>query len=168
MNYEENFNQKLIIICGSPCVGKTTVTESLFESYENSAYLDDDWVWRVNPFIMDDPRNKAIHENMPFVLSNYLNLNFKYVFLSSVRMIDEGNREYLLNKITASNYMTIGFTLTCSEDTLAERHKKRGDKWECSFEWLLDRYPNDFIINTDNKTIEQIVYEIKNIIDNHK
>ena len=26
--------QKLIIITGSPCVGKTTVTEKLFESYE--------------------------------------------------------------------------------------------------------------------------------------
>ena len=82
MSYEENPNQKLIIISGSPCVGKTTVAEGLFHSYQNCAFLDDDWVWRVNPFIMDDPRNKGIHENMPFVLSTYLNLNFKYVFLS--------------------------------------------------------------------------------------
>ena len=28
--------QKLIIVAGSPCVGKTTVTEKLFASYENS------------------------------------------------------------------------------------------------------------------------------------
>jgi broad-specificity NMP kinase len=161
----DNLKQKLIIICGSPCVGKTTVAEILFQSYENSAHLDDDWVWRVNPFLFDDSRNKAIHENMPFVLSNYLNLNFKYVFLSSVRMIDEGNRTSLLNKITANDYMTIGFTLTCSEKTLMERHKKRGDKGECSFEWLLDRNPNDFVINTDNKTVEQIADEIKKIVD---
>ena len=33
--------QKLIIITGSPCVGKTAVAESLFESYENSAYFDE-------------------------------------------------------------------------------------------------------------------------------
>ncbi|MDE6566151.1 MAG: AAA family ATPase [Lachnospiraceae bacterium] len=31
--------QKLIIIAGSPCVGKTTVTQELFTSYENSAFL---------------------------------------------------------------------------------------------------------------------------------
>ncbi|MBR4083087.1 MAG: hypothetical protein IKK33_02255 [Lachnospiraceae bacterium] len=36
--------QKLIIITGSPCVGKTTVTEKLFESYENSAHFDGDWM----------------------------------------------------------------------------------------------------------------------------
>lgn len=35
--------QKLIIITGSPCVGKTTVTQKLFESYENSAFFDGDW-----------------------------------------------------------------------------------------------------------------------------
>ena len=31
--------QKLIIIADSPCVGKTTVTQELFASYENSAFL---------------------------------------------------------------------------------------------------------------------------------
>ena len=35
--------QKLIIIAGSPCVGKTTVAQQLFSSYENSAYFDGDW-----------------------------------------------------------------------------------------------------------------------------
>ena len=32
--------KKLILISGSPCVGKTAVGEKLFESYDNSAYLD--------------------------------------------------------------------------------------------------------------------------------
>ena len=44
----EGKNPKLIIITGSPCVGKTTVADSLFESYENSAHFDGDWAWRVN------------------------------------------------------------------------------------------------------------------------
>ena len=161
-----SFNQKLIIISGSPCVGKSAVADRLFVLYENSAYLDDDWVWRVNPFSFDDPRNKTIHENMSFVLSNYLNSGFDYVFLSSVRMI--GGRERLLSKITAKDYKTIGFTLTCSEETLTERHKNRGDKGECSFEWLrLAPYPGDFVINTDDKTVRQVACEMKNIIDTH-
>jgi broad-specificity NMP kinase len=155
---------KLIIISGSPCVGKTTVADNLFCSYENSVHLDDDWVWRVNPFSFDDPRNDTIYENMSFVLSNYLSLNFDYVFLSSVRMI--GGRETLLNKITAIDYKTIGFTLTCSEKTLAERFKQRGDAGEVSFKWLRKPpYPNDYVINTDGKTVEQIVDEMKSIID---
>lgn len=161
----KNLAQKLIIISGSPCVGKTTVADNLFYSYENSAHLDDDWVWRVNPFSFDDPRNKNINKNMSFVLSTYLNLNFNYVVLSSVRMISQSNRESIFMDITAKDYMTIGFTLTCSEKTLTERHKKRGDNNEVSFEWLrLEPYPNDYVINTDNKTVIQIVSEIKSII----
>ncbi len=48
--------QKLIILSGSPCVGKSTAGDILFRSYENSAYLDGDWCWCVNPFDLDDPR----------------------------------------------------------------------------------------------------------------
>lgn len=162
---QSNQKQKLIIISGSPCVGKTTIANSLFYSYENSAHLDDDSVWRVNPFSLDDPRNGGIYNNMSFVLSTYLNSNFDYVFLSSVRMIGKG-RKTLLNNITATDYITIGFTLTCSEKTLTKRHRKRGDNGEVSFHWLrMAPYPNDYLINTDDKTVTQIVNEIKNVID---
>lgn len=34
----EDFRQKLIIISGSPCVSKTSVATSLFESYVNCTY----------------------------------------------------------------------------------------------------------------------------------
>jgi broad-specificity NMP kinase len=77
----------------------------------------------------------------------------------------ESIREPILKDITAKDYTTIGFTLTCSEKTLTERHKKRGDSNDVSFEWLrLEHYPNDYVINTDDKTIAQIVSEIKNIM----
>jgi broad-specificity NMP kinase len=162
----EDSRQKLIIISGSPCVGKTTVATSLFESYENSAYCDGDWMWCVNPFSINDPRLRNGDKNMSFVLSTYLNSNFRYVIFSSVVAMYESIREPILKDITAKNYKTIGFTLTCSEKTLIERHKKRGDNNEVSFEWLrLKPYPNDYVINTDDKTISQIVSEIKCIIE---
>ena len=131
--------QKLIIIAGSPCVGKTTVTQKLFTSYENSAYFDGDWAWCVNPFSVDDPR---------------------------LRNGDKTIREAILRDITAKDYSVIGITLTCSEETLRERHKKRGDANECSFFWLhLKPYEGDCVINTDNKSVQQIVDEMKVIID---
>lgn len=77
----------------------------------------------------------------------------------------ESIREQILKDITAKDYITIGFTLTCSEQTLIERHKMRGESNDVSFEWLrLEHYPNDYVINTDDKTIAQIVSEMKNII----
>jgi len=153
--------QKLIIITGSPCVGKTAVAESLFETYENSAYFDGDWAWRVNPFSIDDPRLRNGDKTMSFALSTYLNSNFDYVIFSSVVVIGEAIRKTILEDITAVNYSTVAFTLKCSENILAERHKKRGDDSEVSFQWLrMDAHPGDFVINTDNKTIKQVVDEI--------
>ena len=157
--------QKLIIITGSPCVGKTAVAECLFESYENSAYFDGDWAWCVNPFSIYDPRLRNGDKTMSFALSTYLNSNFDYIIFSSVVVIGGTIRNAILNDITATDYATIAFTLKCSEDTLVERHKKRGDNTDVSFQWLrMEPHPGDYVINTDDKTVEQIVDEIKDIV----
>ena len=91
------------------------------------------------------------------------------VIFSSVVVVNKEIREAILGDITANNYEVIGFTLTCSEETLVERHKKRGDKNECSFYWLhLKPLLGDYVINTDNKTVQQTVDEMKSIIDGEK
>ncbi len=103
---------------------------------------------------------------MSFVLSNYLNSKFEYVIFSSVVVIGDPIRRKIINDISAENYDVIGFTLTCSEETLRERHKNRGDQNEVSFYWLhLPTCPNDYVINTDNKSVSQIANEIKSIIE---
>lgn len=158
--------QKLIIITGSPCVGKTTVADELFQSFENSAFLDGDWCWCVNPFSISDPRLRNGDKSMSFLLSNYLNSDFDYVVFSSVVVMGDPIRKNILNDITAKDFDVIGITLTCSEETLTQRHKNRGDDTEVSFYWLhLPPYPNDFIINTDNKDVNQIVAEIRELIN---
>ena len=158
--------QKLIIITGSPCVGKTAAADSLFESYENSAYCNGDWMWCVNPFSITDPRLRNGDKNMSFTLSTYLNSNFDYVIFDSVVVIGEEVRKNILDDITAEGYEVIAFTLKCSEETLAERHKNRGDDNDVMFDWLrMPPHPGDYVIDTDNKTIEQIVSEIGGKID---
>ena len=159
-------DQKLIIITGSPCVGKTAVAEKLFESYENSAYFDGDWAWCVNPFSVADPRLRNGDKTMSFALSTYLQSNFDYVIFSSVVVIGEEIRQAVLKDITAKDYTIIAFTLKCSEETLIERHRNRGDTNEVLFQWLrMMPHPGDHVINTDHKSIAQVVDEIKSIID---
>lgn len=163
--------QKLIILSGSPCVGKSAVADRLLESYENCAYLDGDWCWCVNPFSLSDPRLRNGDRSMSFVLSNYLSSSFDYVIFASVVAMYESIREPILRGITAEHYDVIGFTLTCTEETLRARHKKRGDKGEASMFWLrLPPYPGDHVIHTDGKTIDRIAAEIKGVVDaaNHK
>ncbi|GHT98890.1 hypothetical protein FACS1894142_5820 [Spirochaetia bacterium] len=124
-------------------------------------------LWCVNPFSIDDPRLREGDKNVSFVLSNYLNLKFDYVFYSSVILTNKKIRESIIKGIEYQDYEIIGFSLMCSEETLFKRHKKRGDKNEVSYYWLrLWPYPGDIVINTDNKNIKQIVNEIKQIIKN--
>ena len=158
--------RKLILISGSPCVGKTAVGTRLFESYDNSAYLDGDWCWCVHPFSVTDQRLRNGDRSMSFVLSNYLESGFEFVFFTSVLLTDVKIRENILNGITARDYETIAFTLTCSEETLKKRHDKRGDNDETNYYWLhLPSFPGDIVIDTDNKRIREVVKEMKKQID---
>ena len=157
--------KKLILISGSPCVGKTAVGTRLFESFDNSAYLDGDWCWCVHPFSVADKRLRNGDKSMSFVLSNYLDSDFDYVFFTSVVLTDPGIRERILNGITSEGYETIGFTLTGSEETLKKRHDKRGDHGETDYYWLrFPPYPGDIVIDTENKGIREIVREMKKLI----
>lgn len=158
--------QKLIIITGSPCVGKTSVAQKLFESYQNSAYFDGDWAWCVNLFSLSDPRLRNGDKTMSFALSNYLNSDFEYVIFSSVVVIGEEIRSNIQKDITAKGYDTIPFTLKCSRQTLISRHKARGDETDVSFYWLdMPAHPGDYVIYTDDKPLDRIVQEMRNIID---
>ena len=161
--------KKLILISGSPCVGKTAVGTRLFESYYNSAYLDGDWCWCVHPFSVTDPRLRNGDKSMSFVLSNYLDSDFETVFFTSVVLTDARIREGILNGITSKDYTIIAFTLTCSEETLKKRHDKRGDEGETNYYWLhLPPYPGDLVIDTNGKSIREIVREMKMYIDDTK
>ena len=68
--------KKLILISGSPCVGKSAVGARLFVSYDNSAYPDGDWCRRVHPFSVTDSRLRNGDKSMSYVLSNYPDTDF--------------------------------------------------------------------------------------------
>ena len=102
---------------------------------------------------------------MSFVLSNYLESGFEFVFFTSVVLTDVKIRENILNGITAGDYETIAFTLTCSEETLQKRHDKRSDKDETNYYWLhLPPCPGDTVIDTDDKGVREVVREMRAVI----
>ena len=116
---------KLILIGGPPFVGKTTAAEHLFCRMENSAWLDGDDVWRVNPFRLDDPRLRTSDINMAFVVQTYLRSRFDYVILSSVVLDEPEITAGILDCISGVDYDLLHFSLICSEQILSQRAEKR-------------------------------------------
>ena len=115
----------LIMIGGPPWVGKTTCARGVFASLENSAWLDGDDVWRVNPFSVEDPRLRNSDRNMSFVLRTYLESRFDYVVFSSVVLTDKPITDGIHNAIDLGDYDILFFMLSCSRSAIEARSATR-------------------------------------------
>ncbi len=116
---------KLIMIGGPPWVGKTACARELFTFLDNSAWLDGDDVWRVNPFSVQDPRLRNSDKNMAFVLNTYLESQFDYVIFSSVVLTDRLITRGILDAISVREYDMLFFMLTASPEVLLSRSQER-------------------------------------------
>lgn len=162
--------QKLILITGEAWTGKTSCSELLFSSLDNSAWLDGDDVWRVNPFSYNDKRLRNSDLNMAFVINNYLKSKFEYVILSSIVLCDEGILHRILELIKYNNYELIYITLFASEEVLKKRAQIRDNNLDPNF-MLLKRSLQDkegintHYIDTNNASIEEVVNTIIDILE---
>ena len=162
----DKMKPKLILIGGEAWTGKSTCAEILFKRLYNSAWLDGDDVWRVNPWSLDDPRLRTSDINMGFVLQTYLKAKFDYVILSSIVLSDPAITARILDRIDGPEYDLLSFTLMCDEATLTERARRRDDKANPRF-IVLEKtraLVGTIKINTANKQPEDVVDEMLSVI----
>jgi broad-specificity NMP kinase len=157
---------KLILIGGEAWTGKSTCAELLFRRLDNSAWLDGDDVWRVNPWSLDDPRLRTSDINMAFVLRTYLQSKFDYVILSSIVLCDPSITARILERIQGVKYDRVQITLMCDETTLAERARQRDDNVTPGFTLLeaTKTLVNTIRIDTAHKEPEEVVDEMLAVI----
>ena len=132
---KENTIPKLIIINGAPGVGKSAISNILFSKLGNSAFLDGDDVWRINPFEVTDKTRNIVEKNIIYILRNYIEAGYEYVILSWVlhnqSIIDE-----LLNNLSDLKLKVHVFTLICSEEILVERRHQQGRETDIAIDRL--------------------------------
>ncbi|QSF46985.1 AAA family ATPase [Paenibacillus tianjinensis] len=93
---------------GTPGVGKTTVSKALHQKLHKSVWLDGDWCWMMNPWIITEENTKVVEGNITYLLRSFLeNSNFDYILFNWVLH----REEYKLTRIT----------LTCSDESLRNR-----------------------------------------------
>ncbi|GAP12749.1 predicted nucleotide kinase [Longilinea arvoryzae] len=161
---------KLILIGGEAWTGKSTCAEILYRRLNNSAWLDGDDVWRVNPWSLDDPRLRTSDVNMAFVLQTYLQSRFDYVILSSIVLSEPAITARILERIQGVDYTLISITLMCDAATLAERARLRDENVDPCF-LLLERtrsLTDTLKIDTAGKTPEMVVEEMLAVIQGVK
>lgn len=114
-------NRKLIIINGTMGVGKSTVCRELNKRLDKSVWLDGDWCWMMNPFIVNEENKKMVENNIVYLLRNFLmNSSFDYVIFDWVI-----HKEYIfdsiLQRLNDLKFDVTKITLTCSEEALRSR-----------------------------------------------
>lgn len=112
--------QQLIIINGTPGIGKTTVAKLLFARLKNCAYLCGDAVWQINPFEVNERTKAVVEKNIPFVLRSYLEAGYEFVILDWV-MHRQEIIDRILRPLADLDFETKVFTLVADEQAAVER-----------------------------------------------
>jgi broad-specificity NMP kinase len=164
--------RKLIIINGTMGIGKTAACKGLNKRLQNSVWLDGDWCWMINPFIVSDENKNMVIDNITYLLKNFLtNSSLEYVIFNWVIHVEDIFDD-ILEPLKELNFEIIKITLTCSEEALKKRILK-DVKYNLREEDCLSRsvkrlemYKNMCTrkIDTSNLSISETVDEIIKMI----
>ena len=149
-------------------VGKTTVCRELKNRLSKSVFLDGDWCWDMNPFVVNDETKAMVMDNICYLLNNFIhcseyeNIIFCWV-LHEQEIIDS-----ILSKLDIKNIKVISISLLCNEKALRERIQKDIDNKLRSNDVLersIQRLPlyeklNTVKIEVSEKTVADTVNEI--------
>ena len=113
--------KKLIMINGTMGVGKSTVCNILLNTLEDSVYLDGDWCWNMNPFVVSEENKKMVIDNISYLLRSYLkNSGYKYIIFCWV-MQEEAIFKQILDKLNGFDFEIHKVSLVCNEKALRSR-----------------------------------------------
>ncbi|WP_379159520.1 AAA family ATPase [Paenibacillus sp. sgz5001063] len=164
--------KKFIVINGTMGVGKTTISKELLKSLNNAVWLDGDWCWMMNPWVVNEESIRMVENNITYMLRNFIiNSNFEYVIFSWVL-----HREEILNglleRMSDLEFELVKVSLICSEEVLRQRMEmdhRTQEQITLSINRLrLYENMDTAKIDTTEATIKALIDRIKGIINNNK
>ncbi|MDF2631879.1 MAG: nucleotide kinase, partial [Caproiciproducens sp.] len=86
-----------------------------------SVYLDGDWCWNMNPFVVSDENKEMVINNITYLLQSFLqNTGYKYIVFCWVIHQEEIFRE-ILEPLKGYDFEVYKISLICSENALRNR-----------------------------------------------
>lgn len=154
--------KRLYLIGGPMGVGKTTVCRILKQVLPDCMFLDGDWCWDMNPFVVNDETKKMVMDNICSLLTNFLrcsvsrNVVFCWV-MHEQRIVDE-----ILNRLLLDKVETVCISLVCSEEELKRRLRKdidAGVRKEDVIARSLERLSGYWTMNTEKLDVTEMTPE---------
>lgn len=152
-------------------VGKTTVSKLLCKQLPKCVYLDGDWCWCMDPFVVCDETKALVVDNICHTLNNFIKCsvfeNVVFAWVLNEQSIIDG----IVSHLDTDDLNIISVSLVVSESELKARLQNDIDAGLRSSDVIgrsisrLSLYENlnTIKIDTDNLTVEQVVQKIIDI-----
>ena len=113
--------KKLYLIGGPMGVGKTAVCQILKKRLDRAVFLDGDWCWDMDPFVVNEETKAVVLDNICGMLGRFLrspafqNVIFCWV-MHQQQIIDT-----ILSRVDSRGWKVVLVSLTASPDVLRDR-----------------------------------------------
>jgi tRNA uridine 5-carbamoylmethylation protein Kti12 len=160
----------IIILRGPAGVGKTTIAKKLSKIL-NAEDISIDRIMKENEWNYI-PGEKCIPEEKYLIANELIKKKIKGFIKNNKNIIIENNfyhKSQIVDLLNDINIKTYIFTLKANHETCIKRNKTRKrpmlDKEVIAVHNLVSRFDYGNILDTDNKTEEEVVNEILSIIN---
>lgn len=118
----------LYLISGTMGVGKTTTCQIMKKKLNNSVFLDGDWCWDMDPFIVNDETKKMVINNICFLLNNFIETSVYENIIFCWVMHEQSIIDDILARLNTENCNLHLISLVCDKESLKNRLEKDIDK----------------------------------------
>ena len=111
----------LYLIGGTMGVGKTTLCRELKNQLPRSVFLDGDWCWDMNPFVVTEETKAMVLDNITTLLKNFLRCSaYDHVIFCWV-MHQQAILDQILSRLDLTDVTVVPVSLVCSQEVLLQR-----------------------------------------------
>lgn len=125
-------------------VGKTEVCEILKSKLERAVFLDGDWCWDADPFIVNDETKRMVEDNICYLLNSFIRCSEYENIVFCWVMHEQSIIDYICSRLDLSECKVKKISLICSPDELRSRIEKdikKGSRQLDVIERSLQRLP---------------------------
>ena len=161
--------KNLILISGTMGAGKTAVSHELRKILPKNVFLDGDWCWMAQPFVVTDETKEMVMENITFLLAQFLRCSAYENVIFCWVLHQQSIQDAILKRLDTKNCDIKCFSLTADEKSLRERLEadvRKGIRTADVIDRSIARIPlylslNTIQIDTSGKNVPDVAAEIK-------